>query len=246
MTLKQKKYESIKTALKNIEPKVFEIFKDLTNSDSDYSVYNLKIIENKLEDLKDEVKKNNNILKKFNILSINIWPLLNLNTLFILFIFFINIKVATIALIINLIFKIYVNLNYVFDNNPLTDKSLNEICTEINNCYIFLDKRKLNLEQQLKITHSEMIKNNAIFEVEEKRYNIANLIINAYIVYPNPLEKLLDYPKEIQNMIISILQKDLKSDETDIIKLFTIARESLEPQSLLKYIPKKKKFSSQK
>ncbi|MBQ9834000.1 MAG: hypothetical protein IJO33_02275 [Bacilli bacterium] len=83
------------------------------------------------------------------------------------------------------------------DNDTEFDRIIKMVHNIMVNSINQFDKIRSNFEQELHLTRNEVIRDNSKFNLEENRYNIANLIINGYLTHPIPLVKLLDYPQEI-------------------------------------------------
>ena len=141
-----------------------------------------------------------------------------------------NFYVGYSILSLTMISQIFYRNNFVVDNDQDFARIIKMVHNIMYNSINQFNKISSNFEQELHLTRNEVIRDNSKFNLEENRYNVANLIINGYLTHPIPLIKLLDYPQEIQDMIVNILQDNLKTNKTSIITLIVMAREAIEKE----------------
>lgn len=245
---KKEKLESkefYKEKIVELENDVYKIFEKLT-SEKDMSSYQLEILYNKLENLNIAIANNltkfveaeNLIVKKmkryltfFIIASLLFFPALFINT-------FLALGFGSLW-----IFTAFKTAKYYtskqtnsYDEDLSFLKDMEHLDIEFDKCY--------NLIDFINNTRSEKACDESI-NLDTKKFDIANDIIYAYL--NNEIVNWNNFPKEIQNLVINILQNDLNSNENDITKLITLAKISIEKvkkseefsESVLKLINKK-------
>ena len=234
--MNDKKYlsnDEYKNNIYELEKELDVIFNKLTDNQTINS-YEAKVLYKKIINVSLEILNNSeNIINNNNhnyetlknkikliqkIIIINM--LLCFISIFIPIFNFIYFPISQITNIICLykIFKYKKQIDKILVNSkdPEFARYLNKITNEINNCKNFINhinkNRTISAEDESK-------------SIEERKFDIANNIISLYI--DKDISKWETVPKNIKNVVISILQHDLKTEETDIYTLINIARKNL-------------------
>ena len=231
MTYRQIAYDKSKQKIADLET-IFSNLYDLFNKeDINLSAFEIKLltekIERYIEAYQDAKKTIDDVPYKTRKDYNDIFDAIKYGSvIFSLGNFYVGYSILSLTMISQIFYK----NNFVVDNDSDFDRIIKMVHNIMYNSINQFNKISSNFEQELHLTRNEVIRDNSKFNLEENRYNIANLIINGYLSHPIPLVKLLDYPQEIQDMIVNILQENLKTNQTNIITLIVMARQAIEKE----------------
>lgn len=231
MTYRQFSYDKSKKNMAELEKTFDELYYLLTDQNTKLSAYEIKIMEEKLTAYSERYQniKNHIMNIPFKIPKDydNIFDIVKYAS--VLF-FMSNATIGYSIFSIAFFLQTYYRSNTVIETDKDYEHHMNLIYNTLYNCITNFNKIKNNTNTELRMTQYQFSCNNNNNSLNENRYNIANLIINTYLSIDVPLAKLLEYPEEIQNMVISILQDNLKTDKSSIVTLIVMARQALEKE----------------